>query len=203
MNTELKDTIDPTAEKATLEQLVAQRTPLEANESAQKNTSVEEPKQDDVATDQDDTGDTASHQKDAGDEDAQSSDGNSDQGDADTTLPETDGVIDLVKKLELEEKFNALLLNLRFWGNENRITRLEAALVLPEYDDASMRMFFNSAKDELLEEEFMLAMKEKRVPVEPTREKIVERAEFKHHEKYVLEPAKKAEKEAKKAAKKK
>ena len=139
-------------------------------------TTVEEPKQEEVTIDEDDT---------------------------DVDSPDALGVIDPVKKLALEEKFHALLLNLRFWGNDNRITKLEAALVLPEFDDASMRMFYKSAKVELTEEEGERSSKDQRPFVTPTREQIIERAEFKYHEKYVAEPARKAEKEAKKAAKKK
>jgi len=106
------------------------------------------------------------------------------------------GVIDPIKKQELEEKFQAIINTTRFWANPNRIKRLDDALILPVYDDASMRMFYNSAEDELLAEELMVAIKEKRVPVLPTKEQIMERAELKYHEKYVLEPQRKAEREA-------
>lgn len=106
--------------------------------------------------------------------------------------------IDVAKKVELEERFQAIINNPRFWENPNRIKRLDDALVLPVYDDASMRMFYNSAKDELLEKEFRAAMMEKRAPVEIAESQIMELAEYKHHEKYVLEPQRKAVKEAKK-----
>jgi hypothetical protein len=158
MSTELNKTTDPTAEKATLEQLIAQRTLS------------------DVATD---------------------------QGNTDTTLPDALGVVDPVKKEELIALFAERINNPRFWENENRITRLEAALVLPMYDDPSMRMFYDSAYDELFVAECKAARAEKRIPNEITEESICELAEQKHHMKYVLKPAKKAEKEAKKAAKKK
>lgn len=75
------------------------------------------------------------------------------------------GVIDLSKKLELEVKFQAIINTTRFWANPNRVKRLDDALILPVYDDASMRMFYNSAEDELLAEEMKVAIIEKRVPV--------------------------------------
>jgi hypothetical protein len=167
MSIELKDAIDATAEKATLEQLVAQRTPLDGIESNQEKVA---------------------------------------EGAA--TSPDTEddsvvGAIDPVKKKEYEEKFHALLLNPRFWGNENRVKRMEAALVMPMYDDPSMRMFYDSAYDELYVAECKAARTEKRIPEDVTEAQICELAEQKHYEKYVLAPAKKAEKEAKKAAKKK
>jgi len=110
-------------------------------------------------------------------------------------------IINQAKQEELTEKFLALIGNPRFWGNENRILRLDAALVLPEYDDPAKRMFYNAAEKELVAKEMALAIKEKRTPVMPTKEQITEQAEFKYNEKYVVKPQLKAEKEAKKKAK--
>lgn len=112
-------------------------------------------------------------------------------------------VIDQARVQELETMFMETILNPRFWENENRVKRLEVALTLPAYDDPSMRMFYDSAKDELTAEAMAYAIKNKLVPVEPTDDQIKERAEQKHYEKYVLEPARKAERAAKRAAKNK
>lgn len=106
------------------------------------------------------------------------------------------GAIDPVKKQELEEKFLVRINNPRFWSNPNRIKRLDAALILPVYDDPSMRMFYDSAKDELTDEAMKYAIANQCVPVAPTDEQIMERAEIKYHDKYVLEPQRKAEREA-------
>jgi hypothetical protein len=108
--------------------------------------------------------------------------------------------IDQAKMEELTDLFLLRINNPRFWENANRIIRLEAALVLPMFDDPSMRMFYDSAKDELLAKEFKQAMLEKRVPVEPSENQIIELAEQKHYEKYVAMPARKAERAAARAA---
>jgi len=120
---------------------------------------------------------------------------------ADALTEEVTFVIDPAKKLELEEKFNELINNPRYWENPNRISRLETALILPVYDDASMRMFYGSAHDELVLAEYKKAKAEKRTPLDITEEQIMELAEYKYHQKYVIEPALKAEREAKKKKK--
>ena len=116
-----------------------------------------------------------------------------------TTPADADkSLINLDKKQELEETFATIINNPRFWENPNRVKRLTDALIIPTYDDASKRMFYKSAEDELLEREIKAAIKENRVPVAPTQDQIMELAKAKYHDKYVLEPARKAEKAANK-----
>lgn len=118
--------------------------------------------------------------------------------------PSTEGVVvNEAKKQELTDLFTLRINTPRFWENPNRVTRLEAALILPMFDDPSMRMFYDSALDELMAIEFKNARLEKRPPVDPTEDQIIELAEQKHHEKYIAEPARKAERAALRAAKKK
>lgn len=112
------------------------------------------------------------------------------------------GVIDLEKKRDLDARYNDLINNPRFWENPNRIKALDDALYLPVYDDKSLQMFYNSASDELIKKAMALAIKNSSVPVMPTEQQICALAEEKHYEKYVAEPKRKAEKEAKKNAKK-
>ncbi len=112
------------------------------------------------------------------------------------------GVIDLKKKRDLDARYNALINNPRFWENPNRIKSLDDALNLPVYDDKSLQMFYNSASDELIKQAMEFAIKNKSVPVMPTEQQICALAEEKHYEKYVAGPKRKAEKEAKKNAKK-
>ena len=116
----------------------------------------------------------------------------------DTQEEPTNGLIDQVKKQELEEKFQTLINNPRYWENSNRIKRLEEALVLPVYDDRSMQQFYISAKEELIAAAMKHAITNRCIPVEPTEAEIMTLAEFKYDEKYVQEPIRKAEREAKK-----
>lgn len=120
-----------------------------------------------------------------------------------TPPPAADGitglsVIDLAKQSELTLKFNDLINNPLYWGNPNRIIKLEEALFLPKYDDRSLQQFYNSAKDELIKSAMNLAITNKTVPIMPTDDEICPLAEQKHCEKV----AKDLRREAVKAAKK-
>jgi hypothetical protein len=110
--------------------------------------------------------------------------------------------INLEKKHELEGKFQDLINNPRFWENQNRIKRLEEALVLPVFDDRSMQQFYISAKDDLLAKEMKLAIEDNRPPVMPTEEAVKELAKKKYDDKQKLEQdkAKKAQEKADKKA---
>jgi hypothetical protein len=118
----------------------------------------------------------------------------------DVTSDPSTGVIDQIKKLELEEKFHDLINNPRYWELPSRIKKLADALVLPVYDDASMRMFYGYAFDDLVLAEYKKSKTEKRPTAEISEEQIMELAEYKYHQKYVVEPALKAERAAKRAA---
>ena len=111
-------------------------------------------------------------------------------------------VIDPAKRRELEEKFQEMISNPRYWENPNRIKRLKEALVLPVFDNRSMQQFFISAKEELLAKEMKAAIAENRIPVMPTEDAIKALAEKKYDDKRELD-AEKAISAAAKAAKKK
>ena len=111
----------------------------------------------------------------------------------------TPTIINQAKQEELTVKFIAVIGNPRFWENPNRLLRLDAALILPEFDDASMRMFYNSAEKELVAAEMAHAIKGNRTPTMPTREQIVELAEYKCELKAQAMAAKEAKKKTKAA----
>jgi hypothetical protein len=103
------------------------------------------------------------------------------------------GIINQVRKQQLETLFTESINNPRFWENSNRADRLEEALVIPMFDDKSLQQFAVSAEKELIRKAAELAVSNRAVPVMPTDAQIRALA--------LEKAAAKQEKDAAKAAK--